>query len=208
MAAVGMQKTSYFPQGMSPHFIPPQPQNLEVLPVPPANDGQLEDHLDIDIPQLVGDVAGQGRLHDPHHVDVAYRGVVGYHPPPLHDPAVQYIFPDVGHDQGINAQVQPNAPGNQGHSPFVHARVSQHAARGPDPAVFHDPFVHQIPAAGQPLAAAENIRQLASRYLNHPDSRVDMFYMEPGAAGDCDVMIKLKIPNLNVLAITTAENRF
>jgi len=60
---------------------------LRVLSVTPANDGQLEDQLDIDIPQQVGDVARQDRLHDPIHIDVAnaaYRGLVGYHPPPLH----------------------------------------------------------------------------------------------------------------------------
>ena len=33
-----------------------------------------------------------------------------------------------------------------------------------------------------------------------------MFYMEPGAADLCDVVIILKMPN--VLAVTTAENRF
>ncbi|KAH9962642.1 hypothetical protein BC827DRAFT_1197188, partial [Russula dissimulans] len=60
-----------------------------------------------------------------------------------------------------------------------------------------------MPAPGQPLAAAENLRRLASRYLNHPDSRVDLFYIEPGAAGDCDVVIKLKMPS--VLAVTVPK---
>ncbi|KAH9962633.1 hypothetical protein BC827DRAFT_202582 [Russula dissimulans] len=187
-----MQQATYIPQDMSPPFIPSQPQNLQVLPPLPANDARFEDHLHIDIPRPVGDVA-----HDPHHIDMAYRGA---------GPALQYMFPDVGHDQGINAQAQPNPPQNQGHGPFGYGQAPQHVARGPDPAAFHDRFFHQMPAPGQPLAAAENLRQLAGRYLNHPDSRVDLFYMEPGAAGDCDVVIILKMPN--VLAVTTPENRF
>jgi len=201
MAGVEMQ-ASFFRRDMSPHFIPRQPQNLQDLPAPPANDGQLasEDHLGIDILQPVRDVAGQGRLHDPHHINEAYRGVVGYHRLPPHDPAVQYMFPDVGHDQGIDAL------DNQGHGPFGYAQAPHNVARGPDPAVFHDPFVHQIPAPGQPLAAAEDLRQLASLCLNHPESRVNGFNMEPGAAGFYEVVIRLKMPN--VLAVTTAENRF
>jgi len=63
-----------------------------------------------------------------------------------------------------------------------------------------------MPAPDQPLAAAEDLRQLASRCLNHPDSRVNGFNMEPSAAGFYEVVIKLKMPNL--LAITAAENRF
>jgi len=203
MAGVGMHQATYIPQDMSPPFIPSQPQNLQVLPPLPANDAQFEDHLHIDIPQPVGDGAARGLLHDPHHIDMAYRGAVGYHPLSLHDPALQYMFPDVGHDQGIqvHAQAQPNPPENQGHGPFGYGQAPQHVARSPDPAAFH-----QMPAPRQPLAAAENLRQLAGRYLNHPDSRVHLFYIEPGAAGDCDVVIILKMPD--VLAVTAPENRF
>jgi hypothetical protein len=49
-------------------YIPPQ--------VPPAN-GQPEGHRE-DIPPPVREIA-QG----PHHFDVAYQGVVDYHPQPL-----------------------------------------------------------------------------------------------------------------------------
>jgi len=206
MAGVGVQQPTYSPRDMFPSFIPIQPQNIQVLPITPANDVQLEHHLHIDTPQLVGGVVARGRLHDPHHIDVAYRGMVGYQPLPLHDPTAQYMFPDIGHDQGINPQAQPNPPDYHGRGPFGYGQAPQHVARGPDPVAFHDRFVHQMPAPDQPRAAAENLRQLASRYLNHPDSRVDLFYMEPGAGADCDVVIILKMPN--VLAVTTPENRF
>ena len=45
--------------------------------------------------------------------------------------------------------------------------------------------------ASQP--AAENLRRLASRYLNHPDSQVDLIRMEPGSAGRYKAAIVLKM---------------
>jgi hypothetical protein len=52
------------------------------LQVPPApTNGQPEGHRDI--PPPVRGVPGPGRVQDPHHVDVAYQGIVDYHPHPL-----------------------------------------------------------------------------------------------------------------------------
>jgi len=47
---------------------------------------------------------------------------------------------------------------------------------------------------GQP--AAENLRRLASRYVHHPDSQVDMVRMEPGSAGRYKVVIALEISDI------------
>jgi len=63
-----------------------------------------------------------------------------------------------------------------------------------------------MPAPGQQLSTAEDLRQLASRCLNHPDSLVNGFNMEPGAAGFYNVVIVFTMPN--ALAVTTAEDRF
>jgi hypothetical protein len=101
--------------------IPPQ------VPPTPAN-GQPEGHRE-DISPPVRGIAGP---QDPHHFDVAYQGVVDYHPQPLvgvsnSHPSICYrasfssmtlagkqnpacIFPDVGVGQGVPAQAQPNAP--------------------------------------------------------------------------------------------------
>ena len=47
------------------------------LQVPPSPaHGQLEGHNE-DIPPPVGGVSGPGRVQDPHHVDMAYQGIVG-----------------------------------------------------------------------------------------------------------------------------------
>jgi len=89
------------------------PHSLMCIPlqVPPApGHGQPEGHRE-DIPPPIGGVAGPGRVQDPHRIDMAYQGIVDYRPHPLANPA--YIFPDVGHAQGIQAQVQPNALVNQ-----------------------------------------------------------------------------------------------
>ena len=40
---------------------------------------------------------------------------------------------------------------------------------------------------------AENLRRLASRYVHHPDSQVEMVRMEPGSAGRNKVVIVLEM---------------
>ena len=44
--------------------------------------------------------------------------------------------------------------------------------------------------------ATEVLRQLASRYLNQPDSQVDMVRMEPGLGGRIRVVITLELADL------------
>jgi hypothetical protein len=56
--------------------IPPQ-----VAPAP-ANDGQPEGHRE---DRVEREVVGPGRVQDPHHFDVAFQGVVDYHPQPIVD---------------------------------------------------------------------------------------------------------------------------
>ena len=54
--------------------------SLQVLPA--ADNGQLEGYQDNIPPQIRG-IAGLVGQQDPHHIDVAYHGVVDYHPQPL-----------------------------------------------------------------------------------------------------------------------------
>ncbi|KAH9962663.1 hypothetical protein BC827DRAFT_1154856 [Russula dissimulans] len=171
MATVEQQQAPDFPRDAFPPPVPRHPhghapQNPGVLPVSP--NGQPEGYWQ-DVPQPVGIVGAQ--IQEPHrdHFDVAYRGTVDYHPPPLHDPAAQYVFPDVGHAQEIYAQGQPNAP-NQEHAFF--GRALHRVAPVPAQAASRDrdSLAHQIPAPGQP--ASRNLRRLASRYLHHPDSQI------------------------------------
>ena len=62
---------------------------------------------------------------------------------------------------------------------------------GPAQTAFPDPSTHQQHGLGQPVV--ENLRRLASRYVHHPDSKVDMVRMEPGTAGRYKVVIVLEM---------------
>jgi hypothetical protein len=53
---------------------------LQVQPAPAH--GQPEAHHE-NLPPPVRDVAGPGRVQDPHHYDMAYQGVVDYRPQPF-----------------------------------------------------------------------------------------------------------------------------
>ncbi|KAH9975647.1 hypothetical protein BJV74DRAFT_888758 [Russula compacta] len=173
--------------------------NTDVLPA--AANSQFEGHGE-STPQQVMDVVGPvTRLQDPHHIDIAYHGVVDYHPQPLGDGALPYVFPNVGLGQGVLPQLQPNVTENRGHVPFGYG--IQNPAPGPAQAAFPGPFAHdhRMPAQGQP--AREDLRRLASRYMHHPDSQVDMVRMEPHASGRCKVVIILE--TANVLAIASPE---
>jgi len=146
--------------------------------VPPApGHGQPEGHRE-DIPLPVGDVAVPGRVQDPHRIDMAYQAVVDHHPQPLINPA--YIFPDVRHAQGIQAQVQPNASVNRERDPFC--QVPRHVVPDPPQAAF--------PRQPRP----EDLRRLASHYWYHPDAQIGMVSVETGTTGQYKVVITLKTP--------------
>ncbi|KAF8462235.1 hypothetical protein DFH94DRAFT_699820 [Russula ochroleuca] len=184
------QQANNFPvDSVDAFFIPYQPNHAQQNAwIPPAVNGQPEIHRE-DIPPPVRG-ARPGRMQDPHHFDVAYQGVVDYHPQPLlGNPP--YVFPDVGPAspaQGIPAQAQPNDPVDIERNPYDY--VPQHNAPGRVQAAFPHPLVHRIPTPNQ--AGAENLRRLAGRYLHHPEAQVGMVSVEAGAAGRFKVVIILE----------------
>ena len=65
---------------------------------------------------------------------------------------------------------------------------------GPHPQA---PFPHHlIPTPNQPRLGAENMRQLAYRYLDHPDGRVRMVCTEEAIAGGFRTVIIVETPNV------------
>ena len=105
-AADSHQTTGFSADAYSP-YVPHQPLNLALenawvglhivypllnahlsmcipLQVPPAPANNQRE----DMPPP-GRVAEPGRMHDLHHIDVAYQGIVNYHPQPL---AVSYFY--------------------------------------------------------------------------------------------------------------------
>jgi len=78
---------------------------------------------------------------------------------------------------------------NPGNNYF--GRAPNDVVPGPTQAGFSNSSTHLPPDLGQP--AAENLRRLASRCIQHPDSRVDMVRMEPGSVGRNKVVIVLEM---------------
>jgi len=138
------------------------------------------------------------RLHDSLHVDVAYHGLVDYHPPPLHDPTVQYVFPNV---QGIHAQPESSVLNHQ-YARFGYVPL----APGPASAAIPDAFAYGMPAPTPGQATAGNLRRLASRLLHNPNTRVNMVNIEPRAAGHCNVVVILKV--IDVLGVVVPEDDY
>ena len=92
----------------------------------------------------------------------------------------------------VCSQLDPSLQDDQGNSPFGYA--PQGAIRDPTQAAFPGPSAHQNTGLREPEAGS--LRQVASRYLYHPDSQVDMVRMEPGAAGRYKVVIVLEMADL------------
>ncbi|KAI9464779.1 hypothetical protein F5148DRAFT_1209626 [Russula earlei] len=125
------------------------------------------------VPLAVGSAAIQGTLRNLHHTNITHDGIESHLPPPG-DPVVPHIYPNVGLAQGVRVHEQANFPENRPGYP--------------------DTLAYQAPAFGQ--SVREYLRWLASRYVHHPDSQVDMFQMEPGFAGRYKVVIILDMADL------------
>ena len=78
----------------------------------------------------------------------------------------------------------------QGHNHFRVDYVPQLLIPGPARAELPDPWAYNAPVLDYP--PADNLRRLARRYLDHPDSQVDMVRMEQGPAGQFKVVITLE----------------
>lgn len=68
--------------------------------------------------------------------------------------------------------------------------VAQHPPAGIAPDG-HNTWPHEDPVPGE--SATGILRQLAGRYLDHPDSQVDAVHVEPSPAGGIRVIIALEI---------------
>ncbi|KAI0306188.1 hypothetical protein B0F90DRAFT_1923814 [Multifurca ochricompacta] len=123
----------------------------------------------------VGDMDAQGRPHNPLYMSGGPPDMGFHYPPVLNNAMPPYIYHNVKATQGIPAQAQAVTPEFQGDGGFGYA--PQYIAPVPT-GVFPNEWPHQAPVPSEP--AAELLRQLASRYLHHPDSLVDMVRMEPG----------------------------
>ena len=83
----------------------------------------------------------------------------------------------------------PSPQENPGNDYFGHGPNG--VVPGPTQAAFSNSSTHRAVDVGQP--ATENLRRLASRYIHHPGSQIDMVQMEPGSAGRYKVVIVLEM---------------
>jgi len=109
------------------------------------------------------------------------------------DVAIPYTYSNVepAHWQGIPEHMRTMFRENPGNDYF--GRAPKDVVPGPTQATSSNPSTHRAADFGQP--AAEKLRRLASRYIHHPDSQVDMVRMEPGSAGRYKVVIELEMVN-------------
>ena len=75
---------------------------------------------------------------------------------------------------------------------WVFGHVPRDIVPDPTQAAFPGPSSgHRAPTLGQPVP--QNLRRLASRYVHHPDSHVEMVRMEPSSIGRYKVVIVLEM---------------
>ena len=82
----------------------------------------------------------------------------------------------------------------QGNQHDFFANAPQHVPPFHDQATSPEPFAHHLPTPHQP--PAENLRQLALRYLHRPDSQVDLVSIGAGPAALCKVVIVVELADV------------
>jgi len=199
MANIEQQQDNHLPGDSFPHSAPRDNHHAEIFPA--HNNGQLDRHWE-GTPPTVANGAVHGALQGPHQIDRANYGVKFYNdnPPPgagnhinhTNFHAAPFMYHNVGLVQGVPDHEQVIAPETQYNGPFCHP--PQGVMPGLIQAGFADPSSQQAHPSGQPTA--ENLRRVASRYLHHPGSWVDMVRMGPGSAGRYQVVIVLEMADL------------
>jgi len=186
------QQADHLPGDLLPRFIAPQQhnpvlRNAEILPA--TSRVQLEGQWEDVVPPAVrvhGAVQeNQDTPQDRQYLNVANHHLVDYRE--IRDEhVVPYIYPNIGLAQDFRPDPPQDHQGNHrvGYAP-------RGIVPGPTQSAFPDPSTHYPHALGQPVV--ENLRRLASRYVHHPDSKVDMVQMEPGTAGRYKVVIVLEM---------------
>ncbi|KAH9015750.1 hypothetical protein EDB83DRAFT_235926 [Lactarius deliciosus] len=161
-----------------------------------AGDGRQEVHLER-IPRPMANVAMQGRMEYPHPQAMdspRYNAAQDHLPPPPY-PEVPYmhVHQGVGAAQGDPVQPYAFAPGFQGNPDGLFGYGARFPAANP-PEAF--PGIWPLPAPLVNMPPVNGLRNLASRYLNHPDTRVSMVRIEPGPGGHFEVWITLELADV------------
>jgi len=197
---------------MADDRVPSQPVNRLLLventfPLPLHQPhGHVQQHVanhyvageDAHRPQPVGNVDMQGQMgYHPHHIDAPNYDPAHYHPPPPAYPEVPYMHMqrDMGAAQGVPAHAQVFAPQVQENHAGQFGYGAQFPGADPQPPEAFPPiWPHPAPLANMP--PANRLRNFAIRYLNDPDTRVNMVRIEPGPGGRVSVLIALELGDI------------
>jgi len=155
-----------------------------------AGDNQQNFHPE-GVPQPV---VIQGEMQYLPHID-AHTGnynAAPYHPPYPEIPYV-HLYRDVGVAEAFPAQAPPFAPEVQGDYDGLFLYGAQPLATDP-PEAFPGVWLH--PAAPVNVPPANGLRNLANRYLNNPDTHVNMLWIEPGPGGRFQVWFALELADI------------
>lgn len=180
----------------TPHYALHQPHGHLQRNPQVAGDDQQDVHQEGAL-HPVGNVVMQGEMQYPRHIDASNHNMaVGhYHPPPPPYPEVQYMH--VPHRDVVaeaaparalhfTPEVQENYDGLFGYD-------AQFPVADP-PDAFLGVQLHPAPPANMP--PANRLRNLASRYLNNPDTHVNMLRIEPRPGGRFEVLIALELADI------------
>ncbi|KAI9458887.1 hypothetical protein BJY52DRAFT_402255 [Lactarius psammicola] len=150
------------------------------------------------VPQPVGNVVTQGETQYPRHIGAPNYNAAHYHPPPPLYPEVPHVHMhwDVGVAEAVPPQAHPFAPlvqEVQENYDGLFSYGAQFPAAGP-PEALPGVWLHPAPPANIP--PANDLRNLAGRYLNNPDTRVKTLRIDPGPGGRFEVWIALELADI------------
>jgi len=147
--------------------------------------------------QPVGNAVMQGEMQYPRQIDAPNHNVAHYHPPPPAHPAeVPNVHMwDVGGAEFVLGQAHPFAPEVQDNNDGLHGYdYGAHLPVADPPEAFPGFQPHAAPPVDMP--PANGLRNLAGRFLNNPDTLINMLRIEPGPGGRFVVWIELELADI------------
>jgi len=144
-------------------------------------------------------VVVQSQLQHPLHIDAPNYNAAHYHLPPPHYPEVPYVHmhQDIGVAEPVPAQAHHFfVPGFQDNrrDDGLYGHRAQFPGADP-PENVHGIWLHPPPPA-DPDMPANDLRIVAGRLINNPDTRVNILRIEPGAGGRFEAWIAIDFANL------------
>ncbi|KAH9018661.1 hypothetical protein EDB84DRAFT_1518741 [Lactarius hengduanensis] len=160
-----------------------------------AGDDQQDINRQEGVPQPLGNVVEQDEMQYPRHIGAPNYNPAHYYPPPPPYPEDPYvrIHRDVGVAQGFLAEAHDLPPAVQENHDGRFGYGAQFPAADP-PGAFHNVWPDPAPPAH--MLPVNGLRNLLGRYLNNPDTLINVVWIEPGPGGRFKVWIALEMADI------------